>query len=257
MKRKLFKKNQAPIFPDATVSEENGVLALHLATDTIQSAMNIDNPAELVLAYSRAMVAFCLFNDTPQHITHIGLGGGSIARWINAHFPESHQMAVEINPAVIHIARMMFELPLEDEFFQIVEADGVEIIAAMENSTDIILVDAFDGVQIIDEMLEMPFLKNCRKALKKYGIFVINLWSADRRYNRFVEQIKNAFDGKILEIPAETHGNVAVLGFNRLPENISDEKLKKQAEKLSKTTNLNFTHNFSAIKSDNQKRRLW
>ena len=32
---------------------------------------------------------------------------------------------------------------------------------------------------------------------------------------------------------------------------------KKQAEKLSKTTNLNFTHNFSAIKSDNQKRRLW
>ena len=230
MKRKLFKKNQAPIFPDATVSEENGVLALHLATDTIQSAMNIDNPAELVLAYSRAMVAFCLFNDTPQHITHIGLGGGSIVRWINAHFPESHQMAVEINPAVIHIARMMFELPLEDEFFQIVEADGVEIIAAMENSTDVILVD---------------------------GIFVINLWSADRRYSRFVEQIKNAFDGKILEIPAETHGNVAVLGFNRLPENISDEKLKKQAEKLSKTTNLNFTHNFSAIKSDNQKRRLW
>ena len=65
--------------------------------------------------------------------------------------------------------------------------------------------------------------------LTKYGIFVINLWSADRRYHRFVEHIKNAFDGKILEIPAETHGNVAVLAFNRLPENLSDEKLKKQA----------------------------
>lgn len=256
MKRKLFKKNKT-VFPDATVSEENGVLALHLATDTIQSAMNIDNPTELVLAYSRAMVAFCLFHDAPKHITHIGLGGGSIARWINAHFPDTHQMAVEINPAVIHIARMMFELPLEDEFFQIVEADGIDIIAAMNNSTDVILVDAFDGVQIIDAMIDAPFLQNCRKALKKYGIFVINLWSADRRYNRFVEQIKNAFDGKILEIPAETHGNVAVLAFNRLPENLSDEKLKKQAEKLSKTTGLDFTPNFSAIKSDNQKRKLW
>ena len=170
MKRKLFKKNKT-IFPDATVSEENGVLALHLATDTIQSAMNIDNPTELVLAYSRAMVAFCLFHDAPKHITHIGLGGGSIARWINAHFPQTHQMAVEINPTVIHIARMMFELPLEDEFFQIVEADGIDIIAAMEGSTDVILVDAFDGVQIIDAMIEAPFLQNCRKALKKIWYF--------------------------------------------------------------------------------------
>lgn len=256
MKRKLFKKNQT-VFPDATVSEENGVLALHLATDTIQSAMNIDNPTELVLAYSRAMVAFCLFHDAPKHITHIGLGGGSIARWINAHFPQTHQMAVEINPAVIHIARMMFELPLEDEFFQIVEADGIDIIAAMEGSTDVILVDAFDGVQIIDAMIDAPFLQNCRRALTKYGIFVINLWSADRRYHRFVEQIKNAFDGKILEIPAETHGNVAVLAFNRLPENLSDEKLKKQAEKLSKITKMDFSINYVAVKRDNQKRRLW
>lgn len=166
-------------------------------------------------------------------------------------------MAVEINPAVIHIARMMFELPLEDEFFQIVEADGIDIIAAMEGSTDVILVDAFDGVQIIDAMIEPPFLQNCRRALTKYGIFVINLWSADRRYHRFVEHIKNAFDGKILEIPAETHGNVAVLAFNRLPENLSDEKLKKQAEKLSKITKMDFSINYVAVKRDNQKRRLW
>ena len=256
MKRKLFKKNKT-IFPDATVSEENGILALHLSTDTIQSAMSIDNPPALVLAYSRAMVAFCLFNDTPQHITHIGLGGGSLVRWINAFFPNIHQMAVEINPTVIHIARMMFELPLEDEFFQIVEADGTEIIAVMNNSTDVIVVDAFDGIQIIDEMLEMPFLQNCRRALTKYGIFVINLWSADRRYQVFVERIKNAFDGKILEIPAEIDGNVAVLAFNRLPENMSDEKLKKQAENLNKITDMNFIPNFAAVRKDNQKRRLW
>ena len=127
----------------------------------------------------------------------------------------------------------------------------------MNNSTDVIVVDAFDGIQIIDEMLEMPFLQNCRRALTKYGIFVINLWSADRRYQVFVERIKNAFDGKILEIPAEIDGNVAVLAFNRLPENMSDEKLKKQAENLNKITDMNFIPNFAAVRKDNQKRRLW
>lgn len=256
MKRKLFRKNKIQ-FPTATVSEENGILALHLETDIIQSAMRIDNPSELILAYSRVMMAFFLFNAEPQHITHIGLGGGSIVRWIHTFFPNIHQMAVEINPTVIHIARMMFELPLEDEFFQIVESDGVEIIDSMKNSTDVILIDAFDGIQIIDAMLETVFLKKCRRALTQYGSLVINLWSADRRYTSFVERIKNAFDGKILEIPAETHGNVAVLAFNRLPENLSDERLKKQAEKLSQKTNLNFNHNFTAVRANNQKRRLW
>ena len=84
--------------PEVGISEENGIRSLHLGSSTIQSSMSLDKPAELVLSYSRAMMAWLLFADPPAHITQIGLGGGSFARWIDAYLPDTRQTAVDINP---------------------------------------------------------------------------------------------------------------------------------------------------------------
>ncbi len=145
-------------FPEVGISEEGNIRSLHLGSDTIQSSMNLDHPSELVLSYSRAMMGWLLFTDAlPQHITQIGLGGGSFARWIDTYLPDTRQTAVDINPQVIAIARNLFELPFEGEKFEIIEADGAEYIKVFRHNTDIILVDGFDGEQIIDALVEEPF----------------------------------------------------------------------------------------------------
>ena len=110
--------------PEVGISESGNIRSLHLGSDTIQSSMNLDDPAELVLSYSRAMMGWLLFADPPAHITQIGLGGGSFARWTDAHLPDTRQSVVEINPQVIAVARSLFELPFEGEHFEIIEADG-------------------------------------------------------------------------------------------------------------------------------------
>ena len=240
-----------PAMPEVGISETGNIRSLHLGSDTIQSSMNLDNPTELVLSYSRAMMAWLLFADPPVHITQIGLGGGSFARWIDACLPDCRQTAVEINPNVIAVARGLFELPFEGETFEIVEADGAQYVKTLRGGTDIILAVGFDGEQIIDDLVSPGFFADCRQALSDKGIFMTNWWSGDKRYPRFVADLKEAFDGKVLEVPAESHGNIAVMAFRQTPAELNLDSLKKRAEQLARQYPLDFPALFSALKSAN------
>ena len=225
--------------PEVGISEHDNIRSLHLGSETVQSSMNVDYPAELVLSYSRAMMAWLLFAENVRHITQIGLGGGSFVRWIDAHLPEVAQTAVEINPQVISVARGLFELPFEGEKFEIIEADGAEYIKTLRGGTDILLVDGFDGVQIIDALVAEPFFADCRTALSDNGIFVTNWWSGDKRYPLFLQRLAQVFDQRVLCVPAETHGNVAVLAFqNQAPQPLA--ALQKKTAKLGEQYGLDF-----------------
>ena len=225
--------------PEVGISEHGNIRSLHLGSETVQSSMNVDYPAELVLSYSRAMMVWLLFAENVRHITQIGLGGGSFVRWIDAHLPEVAQTAVEINPQVISVARGLFELPFEGEKFEIIEADGAEYIKTLRGGTDVLLVDGFDGVQIIDALVAEPFFADCRTALSEHGIFVTNWWSGDKRYPLFLQRLAQVFEQRVLCVPAETHGNVAVLAFqNQEPQPLA--ALQKKAAKLSEQYGLDF-----------------
>jgi spermidine synthase len=93
------------------VNEKNGVRYLHLGSETIQSAMRRSRPNELELSYTRCMMAFLLFVPTPTRVVMIGLGGGSLARFVYHNLPETRITAVEISPQVVSAARQFFELP--------------------------------------------------------------------------------------------------------------------------------------------------
>ncbi|WP_274584884.1 polyamine aminopropyltransferase [Neisseria leonii] len=239
--------------PEVGISEENGIRSLHLGSSTIQSSMNLDSPEELVLSYSRAMMAWLLFvSDPPRHITQIGLGGGSFARWIDARLPDTRQTAVEINPQVIAVARSLFELPPEDDGrFEIVAADGAQYVKTLLGGTDILLVDGFDGEQIIDDLVSPEFFADCRRALSEDGMFVTNWWTGDKRYPHFVSALRTVFGGRVWEVPAETHGNSAVMAFCRPPAECRFAQLKKRADKLGGQYGLDFHALLGALKSAN------
>ncbi len=228
--------------PEVGISEEGNIRSLHLGSATVQSSMNVDHPSELVLSYSRAMMAWLLFADTaPEHIVQIGLGGGSFARWIDVHLPATRQTVIEINPQVIAVARSLFELPFENERFQIIEDDGAQYIKVLYGSgVDVLLVDGFDGEQIIDDLVAEPFFADCRAALADHGILVTNWWQGDKRYPAFVQRLKKVFDGQVLAIPAATHGNVAVLAFARAPARHAATFWQQRAQQLSERHHLEF-----------------
>ncbi|MCP2040855.1 spermidine synthase [Neisseria sp. HSC-16F19] len=238
--------------PEVGISEEGNIRSLHLGSATVQSSMNVDHPSELVLSYSRAMMAWLLFAETaPKHIVEIGLGGGSFVRWLDAHLPEVRQTVVEINPQVIAVAKSLFELPFEGERFEIIEDDGAEYIKVLYGSNiDVLLVDGFDGEQIIDDLVGEPFFADCRAALGEHGIFVTNWWQGDKRYPAFVERLRRVFGAAVLAVPAATHGNVAVLAFKQPPQPQSWEALKKRAAALDERYGLGFAAMLAAVKAE-------
>lgn len=237
--------------PEVDISEEGNIRSLHLGSPTVQSSMNLDDPAELVLSYSRSMMAWLLFMDPPEHITQIGLGGGSFTRWIDLYLSNTQSVAVEINPQVIAVARAFFELPFEGERFNIVEGDGAEYIKICRSSTNVIMVDGFDGEQIVDDLVSEDFFEHCKTALTDNGIFITNWWSGDKRYQTFVERLLSVFGGLVLEVPAASHGNTAVMAFKDAPALLKFNDLEKRAETLSAQYHLDFKQMLSVIKNSN------
>ena len=69
------------------VSEVDGVRNLHLGNDTVQSAMRLKTPHALELAYTRGMMAYLLFSEKVERVLAIGLGGGSVPKYLHHHLP--------------------------------------------------------------------------------------------------------------------------------------------------------------------------
>src|SRR3990172_6876243 len=110
-------------------SEEDGGRSLHLGGDAIQSSIRLSRPDELALDYTRAMMAFLLFRPLPRAVLMIGLGGGSMARYIHQRMPGTRTTVVEINAKVLAAARSLFHFPADDARLKVEIACGADYIA--------------------------------------------------------------------------------------------------------------------------------
>mgnify|MGYP000051508001 CR=1 FL=1 len=221
------------------VSEKDGIRSLHLGSDTVQSSMKLADPAELVLSYTRAMMAFLLFEPEPHRAVMIGLGGGSLAKFIYHRLPRVETVAVECEPAVIFAARQYFHVPENDARFRVELAEGSAWVAANPASCDVLLVDGYDGREQVPELTTESFYADARTALTEKGVLVTNLWSSDDRFDTYLQRMERVFSAVVC-VPAERRGNVIVLAFARSPGHPRWEDLRERARRLQGLYELEF-----------------
>jgi spermidine synthase len=221
------------------VSETDGVRSLHLGSDTVQSSMKLSDPVELVLSYTRAMMAFLLFMPEPRHVLMIGLGGGSLAKFIYHRMPGVGITVVECHPAVVLAARTYFHVPADDERFRVVLAEGSAWVAAHPGSCDVVLVDGYDGQEKVQALASESFYADARAALGDDGVLVSNLWSSDTRFDTYVQRMERVFEA-VLCVPAERRGNVIALAFARSPGRPRWDELRQRARRLQALYGLEF-----------------
>lgn len=206
----------------------------------IQSAMRISAPNELELVYTQCMMGFLLFHPKPKTILMIGLGGGSLTKFVYHYLPDSRITVVEINQQVITAAYQYFELPNENERFEIVLTNGADYIARQALTADVIMVDGFNDDYQIPALCSQEFYDHAKHCLNKHGILVINLLSSDQQLKTWLQRIENSFNGHILAMMAEMHGNLIVFAFKNNPKRHSWKTIKKNAEKLEEQYPLPF-----------------
>ncbi len=222
------------------ISEKFGVRTLHIGSDTVQSAMRIARPNDLEVVYTRSMMAFLLFKPAPRNVLMIGLGGGSLTKFVRHYIPEARVTAVEVNPQVVSIARQFFLLPQNDERLNVMVGDGVEYLAREGLGADVLVVDGYDAESQVEALATLPFYRDCARVLGDDGILVVNLWGGDRNFNACVERIGTAFDGRVLCLPAGKPGNIAAFAFKRGQGEPRWDELNRRAKALTPHFGLTF-----------------
>lgn len=233
------------------VSEKDGVRALHLGSVTVQSSMRLAAPFELELTYTRGMMVFLLFNADVREVLVIGLGGGSIPKFIHHHLPQMRVTAVEINPAVLAAARNQFYLPADDERLQIILGDGAAYVSEHPGCADVLMLDAFDGKGLAPDLSSQEFYDNCAEALSSDGILIVNLWGSDQNFDIYLQRIEQSFDGRVLTMPTGRPGNILVFAFKRQVGDLRWKTLRARAKNLQEQFRIEFLEFVERLRDNN------
>lgn len=243
------------VHPDVEVSESNGIRSLHLGgNSTIQSSMRVSSPNELVLGYTRSMMAFLLFESFPRKVAIIGLGGGSIGKFFYHYFKLTQVINIELNPTVLNIAKQHFCLPEESERFQILLGDGAEFVAHKHpEPLDILIVDGYGSKSIAPSLSSLEFYQRCASnVLSHFGILIVNLWGSDKRFPIYLDRIQTAFNHRVLVLPAEKHGNMIIFAFMQEYNDPKWADLIEKAQRLEKKYDLEFVQFVNSLRKRNQ-----
>ena len=239
------------------VVEDGAIRSLHFGTAARQSAMSLYEPDYLLLSYTRAMVVPLLFTAPPRRVLLVGLGGGSLAKFLLHHYPECRIDAVELRAEVVKAARGHFQLP-QNERLEIVLGDGSAYLGECPAERyDLVLIDAYDHAGMDPQLGGVEALHAARRALRPRGALVINTWSEEKslvqRMEGVVEQL---FDRRVLRLPVEEKGNVILIGLEAPIGLRAAGTLKRRAGELDRTLKVGLQGQLSALRRNNPLLRL-
>jgi spermidine synthase len=222
------------------VSEERGVRYLHFGSDYIQGAMRIARPYALELEYTRDLMVPLLLraDDWPRSVLQIGLGSGSVTKFLYRHRPEARITVVEISPEVVAAARQFFKLPDDPQRLRVEIAEGHEYLTTKRRSYDLILVDGFDDRGRPGMLDTLPFYLNCHAHLARNGLLAANLLTRRKSAAPSVARLLEAFDQRVLVIPPTEAGNIVAIGAAGVRIKETVRELRLAAASLKEATGL-------------------
>lgn len=249
----MRKSGKLPRHP-VDISEEDGVRYLHFGSDWVQGAMRIARPWSLELAYTREMMAGLLLRPAahwPKTALLVGLGAGSLAKFIYRNLPGCRTTAVEINPQVEFVASQYFRLPNDPQRLDVVIGCGADYMLGGTSSFDYILVDGFDPQARTGPLDTLPFYQACRARLAPDGILAVNLLGRDKTFPASVERLKQAFDGRLAVFPSCDSGNTIVFATGGNPVDVSLDEMRARATQLKKETRLDLLPTLTRLQLSN------
>jgi spermidine synthase len=239
--------------PEISVSEEGGIRYLHFGTVWVQGAMRLSAPFHLELDYTRELFAGLLFQPAPRAVTLLGLGAGSASKFAWKSCAKAKITSVELNPAVIALARSQFALPPDSRRMATLCADAQAHVAAHPCSADYVIADVYDAAAKGPVLSSPEFYAACRNALNpdRTCVLAVNLFGRHKSFDTNLRNIAGAFGGRMLVLPPSERGNVIVFAFAGAPLVLPVAELRSRAAELRAATGLEFPRWLGAFRSAN------
>ena len=222
-----------------SVSEQQGVRYLHFGSALVQGAMRIARPYALELEYTRDMMLPLMLRGSPRwpaSVLQIGLGSGSITKFLHKHRPDARLLVVELREDVLSVARQYFKLPEESLKLRIEIADGFDYLARQRKPFDWIIVDGFDGEGHAGALDSAPFYHNARAHLTANGMLSVNLVGPRSKQKAARDRIAEAFEDRMMATERVGDANSIVIAAVGEPIEMRMLKLRTAGAALQKET---------------------
>jgi spermidine synthase len=150
-----------------------------------QSCVDLADRPRLVFEYLRMMIGALYLAPAPQSVLVIGLGGGTLVDALQRTLPDAAIDAVELDPAVVRVAKAYFDFQPGPRT-HVHEEDGrvfVKRALRAGRRYDLVMLDAYDHEYIPEHMLTREFLEEVKGILAPHGVVAANTFSGSRLYD--------------------------------------------------------------------------
>lgn len=231
-----------------TISEQDGVRYLHFGTVWVQGGMRVSRPYALEITYLRDMMAWLLLLDPPQRILQLGLGAGSLSKYCLRHCAPSRIDVVELDEQVVLAARQWFALPPDDERLRVILADAHAYLRGLRKGEragehyGVVQVDLYDRDARGPVYDSVEFYRDCRQMLGEAGVCCVNLFGEHESFARNCESLSEAFEGRVLLLPAIEEGNAIAVAVAGPRIDLTADDLLARARQLESQRKLPAVH---------------
>lgn len=201
-----------------------------------QSCLLLQQPQKLVFNYTKMSMIALVAQPTPKKVLIIGLGGGSLVNAIHSLAPAAKITSVEIDEAVVRIAKKYFDMANSD-WHQMVTKDArvfVKRALLKKQQYDLVVLDAFNGDYIPEHLMTYEFLTEVKRLLSDKGLVIANTFASSKLYDHESVTYHAAF-GDFYQVNARfTNNRIIVATNNALP---TMAQLQSNAANLAQALN--------------------
>ncbi|MBZ2199237.1 spermidine synthase [Occultella gossypii] len=156
-------------------ADPDGVLVL---LDGVESShLDLADPRRLMFEYMQQMLA-ALEESLPEgggvRALHLGAAGCALARAVDATWPESRQLAVEVDALLAQYVRDWFDLPRSPLLRIRVDDARRTTTTARTDSYDAVIRDAFADRSVPAHLRTVEFTREVARVLAPGGLYLAN-----------------------------------------------------------------------------------
>jgi len=219
------------------VIDYQGVIrSMHFGNKTQQSASLLCNPFFLVHNYAQAMLLPLCWQH-PSRVLVLGLGSGSIVKYLYNYFQDINIDTIELRKKVIDIASQYFCLPDPDNRLTIYN-ESIDEWLNRENickKYDLVLVDVFltssTGKDITVDVSEQ--LDKIAGLLTDNGIIVFNQLGSDYHLYPGFNPIFKKFKNHLYSIDVKSANSILIASKSNIPDEIEESIFEEMQSRYS------------------------
>ncbi len=210
----------------------NEIRTLHFGNKTQQSSCLLCNPYFLIHKYAQAMILPLCWLQT-RRVLVLGMGAGSIVKYLHNYHPNLIIDAIELRSSVIDIANEFFMLPEPDERLNIINDSAANWLnKTSKKNYDLIIVDVFltsdSGSDITVNI--SPMLNKIYNMLSSNGVAVFNHLNNNVRTYPGFESLYKIFNNKLYSIDIESTNSILLASRGNIPDTINNSVFKKMSD---------------------------